>query len=77
MEKKSAVYICTGCGIGDALDIDKLTQIATDEFSAPICRKHEYLCSREGAELIKSPENEHILGKIVHDPGLIQKLPDP
>lgn len=53
MEKKSAVYICTGCGIGDALDIDQLGKVATDDFSVPICRKHEYLCGKEGAELIK------------------------
>ncbi len=53
MEKKSAVYICTGCGIGDALDIDQLAQVATDEFSVPVCQKHANLCSREGVELIK------------------------
>ena len=53
MEKKSALYICTGCGIGDALDIDKLEQLAKDNFSIPICRKHANLCSKEGVELIK------------------------
>jgi quinone-modifying oxidoreductase subunit QmoB len=53
MEKKIAVYICTGCGIGDALDIDQLAQIATDEFSVPVCKKHANLCSKEGQELIK------------------------
>ncbi|MBN2417763.1 MAG: CoB--CoM heterodisulfide reductase iron-sulfur subunit A family protein, partial [Deltaproteobacteria bacterium] len=53
MEKKSAVYICTGCGIGDALDIDKLELVATDEFSVPICRRHANLCGKEGVELIK------------------------
>ncbi len=53
MEKKSAVYICTGCGIGDALDIEQLEKIATDEFSIPICRNHPNLCGKEGAELIK------------------------
>ena len=53
MEKKSAVYICTGCGIGDALDIDQLAKIATEEFNVPICRKCANLCSKEGVELIK------------------------
>ena len=53
MEKKSAVYICTGCGIGDALDIEKLEELAKDEFSVPICRKHANLCGKEGSELIK------------------------
>lgn len=54
MEKKTAVYICTGCGIGDALDIEQLSKVATDEGSAPICRNHPNLCNQEGVELIKN-----------------------
>ena len=53
MEKKTAVYICTGCGIGDALDIEQLAGIATDDYSVPICRNHAFLCGSEGVELIK------------------------
>ncbi|MBW1997926.1 MAG: hydrogenase iron-sulfur subunit [Deltaproteobacteria bacterium] len=53
MEKKVAVYICTGCGIGDALDIDQLSKVATEEKGVPICKNHPNLCSREGAEIIK------------------------
>ncbi len=54
MEKKTAVYICTGCGIGDALDTEQLSKVATDEGSVPICRNHNYLCSQEGVEFIKN-----------------------
>jgi len=53
MEKKIAVYICSGCGIGDALDIEKLSELATGECKAAICRTHATLCSPEGAKLIK------------------------
>jgi quinone-modifying oxidoreductase subunit QmoB len=53
MEKKLAVYICTGCGIGDALDIDQLSNLATSDLSIPICRTHANLCSQEGAQLIR------------------------
>ncbi|GLI33457.1 FAD-dependent oxidoreductase [Desulforhabdus amnigena] len=53
MEKKLAVYICTGCGIGDALDIDQLSELATSELSVPICKVHANLCSKEGAQLIR------------------------
>ncbi len=53
MEKKLAAYICTGCGIGDALDIEQLSKVATEESSVPICRTHPNLCSQEGADLIK------------------------
>ncbi|MDY6972434.1 MAG: FAD-dependent oxidoreductase, partial [Thermodesulfobacteriota bacterium] len=54
MEKKTAVYICSGCGIGDAIDIEQLSNVATDEGSVPICRDHPNLCNQEGVELIKN-----------------------
>jgi len=61
MEKKTAVYICTGCGIGDAVDIDALSQVATDEFSAPICRQNPFYCSQEGvSEIKKDIESEGV-----------------
>jgi quinone-modifying oxidoreductase subunit QmoB len=53
MEKKIGVYICTGCGIGDALDIEQFSGVATSDFSVPVCKTHPNLCSREGAQLIQ------------------------
>ena len=59
MEKKIAVYICSGCGIGDALDIEQIGKLATEENSVPICKDHPNLCNEEGAALIKNDiENE-------------------
>ncbi|MFZ2447271.1 MAG: FAD-dependent oxidoreductase [Syntrophobacteraceae bacterium] len=53
MDKKIAVYICTGCGIGDALDIDQLTKVAKSDCKIPVIKNHPNLCSAEGAQLIK------------------------
>ena len=53
MEKKIGVYICTGCTIGDALDIEALKKHATDEHKVPVCKTHEFLCNPEGVKLIK------------------------
>lgn len=53
MEKKIAVYICTGCGIGDALDIDALSKVASKEFKADICKNDAFLCGKSGIEIIK------------------------
>ena len=53
MDKKIAVYICTGCGIGEALDIEQLSKVATSECKAAVCRNHPNLCSSEGAQIIK------------------------
>ncbi len=53
MDKKIAVYICTGCGIGESLDVDQLSTLATSECKASVCRNHASLCSPEGAQIIK------------------------
>lgn len=53
MDKKIAAYICSGCGIGDALDIEALSKVAGKEAKATICRTHATLCSQQGAQLIK------------------------
>lgn len=61
MEKKIGVYICTGCGIGDALDIDALGGIATDEFKVAVCKQHSFLCSPEGvAEITRDLADEGV-----------------
>ncbi len=54
MEKKTGVYICTGCGIGDALDVDALAKMAAKEYKVPIFKQHSFLCSAEGVSLIKA-----------------------
>ncbi len=54
MDKKLGVYICSGCGIGDVLDIEALTKLGKGELKAPICKTHPYLCGPEGAELIRN-----------------------
>ena len=51
MDKKYGVYICTGCGIGDALDIDALKDVA-DEEGLPV-QTHPFLCGQEGVGVIK------------------------
>ena len=51
MDKKYGVYICTGCGIGEALDIEKL---------CADCRRRKgsgqnpsLFCSKEGVDILK------------------------
>ena len=51
MNKKYGVYICTGCGIGDALDIGALSDIP-DEEGLPV-KNHAMFCGKEGLEVIK------------------------
>jgi len=51
MSKKYGVYICTGCGIGDALDIEELVDIPEEEGLS--CKTHACFCSKEGLDIIK------------------------
>ncbi|MBF0604078.1 MAG: FAD-dependent oxidoreductase [Nitrospirae bacterium] len=53
MEKKIGCYICTGCGIGDALDVKALGNIATKEQKIPVVKNHEFLCGTEGIAMIR------------------------
>ncbi len=63
MDKKYGVYICTGCGIGDALDIDALKDIADDE-GLPV-QTHPFLCGQEGVGVIKQDIEEKGINTMV------------
>ncbi|WP_066634565.1 FAD-dependent oxidoreductase [Desulfolucanica intricata] len=62
MTKKIGAYICTGCGIGEALDIDALTKVASKEYKADVCKTHSFLCGQEGVDII----NKDITGEGVN-----------
>ena len=49
---KPGVYLCKGCGIGDAISVDALEQIAANDYKVPVCRQHDFLCGDEGRALI-------------------------
>jgi len=52
MNKKYCVYICTGCGIGDTLDVDALCEVPKEE-GLPV-KTHPFLCGKEGVALVKN-----------------------
>ena len=51
MDKKYGVYICTGCGIGDVLDMEDLVDVPDEE--GVNCTTHPFLCSKEGVAQIQ------------------------
>jgi len=51
MDKKYCTYICTGCGIGDTLNIDNLVEVAGE--NGHDCKTHPCLCSDEGVDFLK------------------------
>jgi len=54
MDKKLGVYICSGCGIGEALDIEGLVKVGRSDGKAAISKAHPCLCGPEGIALIRN-----------------------
>ncbi|MBI3155452.1 MAG: FAD-dependent oxidoreductase [Burkholderiales bacterium] len=50
---KTAAYVCTGCGLGEALDASQLAKVAKREGKMAIVREHPFLCSEEGVATIR------------------------
>ena len=54
MERKPGFYLCTGCGIGEAVKPETLEGVAAREFKVPHCKRHDYLCSDAGVATIRA-----------------------
>jgi len=62
-DRKIGVYICTGCDIGNHVDIEKVKEYIDDECSPAIIKELPFLCGQAGLDEIKKDiENEGING---------------
>ncbi|MFA6221299.1 MAG: FAD-dependent oxidoreductase [Desulfomonilaceae bacterium] len=52
MDQNLGVYICSGCGIGEAIDVDALAGVI-GEFTVAKTATHPCLCGSEGAQIIR------------------------
>ncbi len=50
--ERIGTFICTGCGIGEALDVDALAGVAR-ELRCATCATHPALCTPEGVALVR------------------------
>jgi quinone-modifying oxidoreductase subunit QmoB len=64
MEDKIGVFICTGYGIADALDIEALEKVATEECSVPFCRTVDS-CEKGSLKSIYEDIKREALNKVV------------
>jgi quinone-modifying oxidoreductase subunit QmoB len=64
MEDKIGVFICSGYGIAEALDIDALCKVATDEYKVSLCKTVDS-CEGSGLESINEDIINEGLNKIV------------
>lgn len=65
MKKNTGVYICSGCEIGDCIDVAKTRKVAMEEFKVADAVVHPALCSVEGYNLILRNIEEKKLDSVV------------
>ncbi len=65
IETKVGVYLCSGCEIGDCLNMEELAKVATDESKIPVCKTNPWLCSEESVETIKKDIENEKLNRVV------------
>ncbi len=64
MEEKIGVFICTGYGIGEAIDIEALSKVATEEYSVPYCRTVRS-CEKSDLNIIVEDIEKEELSKVL------------
>jgi quinone-modifying oxidoreductase subunit QmoB len=52
-DNKFAAYICSGCGIGDKMDVAGLEKVAKTEGKMAVIKTHPFLCNAEGVQMIR------------------------
>ena len=57
-------FLCTGCGIGEAIDVDEVFEAANDQGCA-CTLAHECFCSPEGLEAIRGAVAENGLNGLL------------
>ena len=65
MDKKLGVYICSGCSIGESLDVDRLAEVAKKDCKVPVCRTHACLCGGEGIAQMRADLAEGTVNTMV------------
>ena len=53
-EAKIGLYICSGCDIGEAVEVDKLVETIEEEGGFEVLKVHEFMCSEDAVNLIKA-----------------------
>ena len=64
-DDKTGVYICSGCDIGEAVDVAALQEVASKEFKVPVVKTHPFLCSEEGVRMLKADQSGEGVTKFV------------
>lgn len=64
-DEKIGAYICKGCGLGERLDCDQLSMIATREGKAVLGKQHDFLCSQAGLDMIQADIDDEGINRVM------------
>ncbi|NQS97175.1 MAG: FAD-dependent oxidoreductase [candidate division Zixibacteria bacterium] len=62
---KIGIYICSGCEIGQCLDVDSMVKVAEKECKAAVVKTSEHLCDPEGVKMINDDIASEALNRVV------------
>ena len=67
-DRNIGVYVCGGCDISNAIDVEKLQELVEEDldFDFSLFKIHSHLCSKNGCDLIKEDiEKENINAVVI------------
>lgn len=64
-ETKVGVYLCSGCEIGESINIEELSKVASEENKVPLCKTNPWLCSDSAVAEIRNDIKNENLNRIV------------
>ncbi len=64
-DNKIGIYLCEGCGIAEAINMDELEQTVSGEFGVSTCKRHGAFCSDEGRAIIEKDIEDGEANKVV------------
>lgn len=65
MEKRFAIYICSGCGIGNVIDVAGLAERTGRGAQIAIVRVHPFLCHEDGSDQIRQDIHDGVNGVVI------------
>ncbi len=63
-DKKIGVYICTGCEIGENVNMEKVTEYIDEECSPAVMKQVPFLCGKEGLSQIQNDVESEGVNKV-------------
>ena len=62
---KIGIYLCEGCGIAEAVNMDELEQAVANEYQVAKCQRHAAFCSDEGRAVIEKDVKDGEVNRVL------------